>query len=86
MPNQSSSQPTPASSGVIAPDFEHFLSSIQATVGNDPEQIRTAKAVFYSGYLCCYNRLVTSLRNPQEAVLITSTMRDELNKFFTGEL
>lgn len=85
MPNQNSSRPTPASSGVIAPDWEQFQGAMRFALENDPQQLKAAKEIFYTAYLCCYNRMVQALRDPHPgtAALVTATMRDELNKHFT---
>jgi hypothetical protein len=86
MPNQDNSQPTPASSGVVAPDWEEFVRQMGDAFEGDQDQIKAAKAIFYTAYLCCYNRLMQALREPQPAVvaLVTTIMRDELNKYFTS--
>lgn len=83
MPNQESSPPPLASSGVVVRDWAATLEQIREGVGDDPLQIEASKSIFYIGYLMCYNNLMNALRaTPADAALVTMVIRDELNQYF----
>lgn len=82
MQNQNGSQPTPTSSGVIAPDWLELQQRLVSEGHPSERDVQAAKMIFYGAYLCCYNRIMESLRQPPAyAALITATIRDELIKF-----
>lgn len=82
MPLPFNSPPTPASSGIIAPQWAEFASTVDGGLG-DAAQTEAVKAVFYVAYLRCYNTMITALRGqPQDISLITNVIKSELDKYF----
>ena len=52
------------------------------------DEVLAVKLIFYTAYLMCYNRLMSSLRagnNPKVAVEVTAAVREELINYLSAE-
>lgn len=84
MPNQKSLQSAPESSGYVSSDFEAFFAEVNRGVHHSAQTKRSWQLIYYSAYLACYNRLMSTLRadnDPREAVEVTAAVRQELIDF-----
>lgn len=88
MHNQENSQSAPESSGYVSTDFEAFFTAVNQGVDHSAQTKRAWQIIYYSAYLACYNRLMSTLRkdnDPRVAAEVTAAVRQELIDFLHFE-
>lgn len=84
MPNRKNSRSAPESSGYVSNDFEAFFAEVNRETSHSEATRRAWKLIYYSAYLACYNRLMSTLRasnDPKVAAEVTAAVRQELIDF-----
>jgi len=84
MPNRKNSRSAPESSGYVLADFEAFFAEVNQGAHHSAQTKRSWQLIYFSAYLACYNRLMSTLRadnDPRVAAEVTAAVRQELIDF-----